>query len=304
MPLLLLLALLSALSTLPARALDLVASPLLINEGGTFGVTWNGAPAKDGDWIGLYSAGAPDSSPWVWVRYTWTLPAVVPPGAAYEFRLFCCYSFARLGVSNQVWVQDPSNPQPQPQQPQLPAAYDYSDTTWQPGPIIGGRNWSSPGSPEYDGVTFHVGGNVDYVTTQAAGPLPYGGKIRFRFRLHGGPLYGMVEPIASSGVFLHFQRAGDTWTGQGAYNCFRLWSHQDVSLSGKVGGDYEVEVPLTEQHWGGVFAGCSQAEFMAALSQVDKLGWTHLDAESKGHGNQAFAAGTRIEVLEYRVLNP
>jgi hypothetical protein len=291
-----------------SAAPELRASPPIINYGGIYGVTWNGAPGQNGDWIGLYTVGAPDSSPWLWVgaaahSYTWTLPAVVPPGANYEFRMFCCHSFTRLGTSNHVWVQDPNVtapvPTPEPAPDSTSVLHDYSNTTWQPGPMISGRNWSTPGAPEFDGVTFSAGGNVDYVTTPAQGPLPYSGKIRFRFRLHGGPLRGQVDG-GSSGVFLHFQRAGDTWSGQGAYNCYRLWNNRDVSLTGRVGGDYELDAILTEQHWGGVLSGCSQSEFMAALAHVDKVGWTHLDSQSKGHGNTG--NGARIEVLEYKVV--
>jgi hypothetical protein len=293
-------------------ALDIKASPTVINYAGTFGVTWNGAPGKPGDWLGIYTAGAPDSNPWMWVMaeapsWTWLTQAYYPVNANYEFRLFCCNSFQKLGTSNHVWVQDPNAPQPQPEpqpvpQPQPAAALqDYSNVAWQPGPIIGGRNYSSPGLAEFDGVTFHPGGNVDYVTTPVQGPLPYGGSVKFRFRLHGGPLRGEVDG-GSSGIFLHFQRAGDTWTAQGQYNCYRLWNNRDVSLTGLVGGDYEVESPLTEQHWSGVLSGCSQPEFQAALSGASVIGWTHLDSQSKGHGNTG--NGVRLEVLEFTVRGP
>jgi hypothetical protein len=292
-------------------ALDIKASPKIINYGGVTGVTVNGAPGKPGDWIGIFTYQAPDANPWVWVKaeassFTWALPAYLPVSTCYDFRLFSQWSFTRLGSSNCVWVQDPNapvqtpDPVPQPQ-PQQPITHDYSNVAWQPGPIIGGRNYSSPGLAEFDGVTFHPGGNVDYVTTPVQGPLPYGGSVKFRFRLHGGPLRGEIDG-GSSGIFLHFQRDGDTWSAQGQYNCYRLWNNRDVSLTGLVGGDYEVESPLTEQHWSGVLSGCSQAEFQSALSQASLIGWTHLDSQSKGHGNTG--NGVRLEVLEYTVRGP
>jgi hypothetical protein len=150
---------------------SLAASPPMINAGEIFGVTWNGAPAKAGDWIGLYTAGSPDTNPWLWVKaeapsYTWTLAATVPPNARYEFRLFCCSSFQKLGTSNQVWVQDPyaglppappPNPQPQPQPGNV--LYDYTDAVWYPGPVINGRQYSEGAVSQFQGaVNYPKGG--------------------------------------------------------------------------------------------------------------------------------------------------
>jgi hypothetical protein len=310
----LLLAALLALSV-EAKALELRASPSVINYGGVLGLTWNGAPGKPGDWVGLFTYQSPDANPWVWIKaeatsYTWVLPAYLPVSACYDFRLFSQWSFNKLGSSNCVWVQDPNQPvavEPAPAPDPAPAPapaplHDYTGALWTPGPNINGVQYSPNASPSVGGVTFPTNGEIDYVTTPAAGALPYGGKVRFRFRLHGGPLIGSTGSH-SSGLFLHFQQAGDNWTGQGAYNCYRQWSNEPVFLSGVTGPqEFEIEVPLTENHWGGVLSGCAQGQFQAALAGVAQIGWTHLDDQSKGHGNKTSVPGTRIEVLEYKVL--
>jgi len=300
-------------------AVSLVASPTIINVGGLFGVTWNGAPAEVGDWIGLYTAGSPDSSPWVWVMgeapsYTWTLPATVPPNANYEFRLFSKYSFNRIGTSNHVWVQDPNYatspvpvpvPQPDPQ-PTSGVLYDLTGAMWYPGPIINGVDYS-PGTPDYYVGTIgpwpHPPGEIDYVTTPAPGALPLYGRIVFRFRLKNGPLLGTVEPYSSAMIFLHIQRRGDTWSGQGQYDWYRAWSLDCTFLINVPEGAFTLNVPLTADQWGGVMSGAPHQDFANLLANADVLGFTFGDAQSKGHGNQN-STGATIEILEFKVYSP
>jgi hypothetical protein len=299
--------------------LDIKASPNVINYGGVTGVTVNGAPGKPGDWIGLFTYLAPDANPWVWVKaeapsFTWVLPAYLPVAACYDFRLFSQYSFNRIGSSNCVWVQDPNapvvvpapqpdpQPVPQPQPSDGSVIYDLTSATWNPGPIINGVNYSPGASSSYVraiGPWPAPPGEIDYVTTPAPGPLPYGGKIVFRFRLSNGPLLGTVDPVHIASLSLHIQRRGDNWSGQGGYAWYRAWSIEGTSLTNVPSGEFILSVPLTGEHWTGVFTAPHQ-DFASLLADADVIGFTFGDAQSKGHGNQN-SSGARVEILQYTV---
>jgi hypothetical protein len=296
---------------------DITASPSLINQQGTFGVTWNGMPGERGDWIGLYSVNAPDSNPWLWVQaeapsYTWTLPAVFPVGE-YEFRMFDDFSFDKIGESNALRIQDPyapfliddlpidTRPNPAPNPAPIDnsrVVYDLSNVMWDEG--APGRDASY-----YDGVSF-AGGEVNYVTTPVPGPLPYGGKLVATLKLTDGPLVSSdgVQPLNLVNLNFFIQRLGDDWTGRGAFNDYRQWGG-GIVLNDKADGTFVAEVPLLPQHWNGVFDAGSDAGFAATLANAWRIGWTHGDALSAGHGNaDAGGAPAKIEVVEFKILAP
>jgi hypothetical protein len=291
---------------------SLVASPDRINYGGLFGVTWNNAPGKSGDWVGLYTVGTPHTNPWVWVHaeapsYTWLTVAYLPVWTSYEFRLFCCNSFKLLGSSNYVWVQDPNyRPPPPPTEPE--PLYDLSDTSWNcaADAYVGLPNppTNNCPSPQYDGITWPSSGQVGYVVTGAPGALPYNGKIRFKFRLTGGPIKGGVEPTVISNVSIYLQRVGTNWfSGQGDANCQRMWGLNTLSLTNAPAKEYTMTTPLNERGWAGVLAGCDAGAVQATLNNPIVIGFTFGDSQSKGHGTTA-PAGTRIEVIEYKIFAP
>jgi hypothetical protein len=182
---------------------------------------------------------------------------------------------------------------PEPAPAAEPVVYDLSNVSW---------NEGAPGTDAtyFDGVSF-ASGTVSYVTTAAPGPLPYGGSIKLVFELTGGPLKSSTGQSDSAGVFLYIQRAGDDWSGQGAYNDYRLWSQREVWLGGVAEGIFEIEVPLTPEHWGGVVSDESAAGFSATLASPGALGFTLLNEIGKGKGSAA-DSDARITVLEYKVL--
>jgi hypothetical protein len=291
--------------------ISLVASPTIINAGGIFGLTWNGAPGQPGDWCGLFDADAPDTHPHLWVMaeapsYTWTLPAVFPPQRNYQFRMFSRYSFNKLGSSNHVWIQDPyaaqPDPQPTPQpQPSGSLLYDLTNAIWYPGPIINGQNYSPGAQSSYQRIIgpWPSPGEIDYITTPCPGPLPLGGKIIFRCRLSNGPLLGTVDPIAIANLNLHIRRRGDNWTGQGKYAWYRTWAIEGIVLNNIPSGEFELITPLTPEHWTGVFTAPNQ-DFAALLADPEDIGITCGDSQSKGHGVQN-STGATLEILKYEV---
>jgi hypothetical protein len=94
---------------------SLGASPASIAAGGSVTATWSGICApKSGDWIGLYTPGAPDTSYRTWRTTTgtasgsvpFTIPATLAPGT-YELRLFSSGGYTRLAVSGNIAVTAP-----------------------------------------------------------------------------------------------------------------------------------------------------------------------------------------------------
>jgi hypothetical protein len=94
---------------------SLSASPTSIAAGGSVTATWSGICApKSGDWIGLYTPGAPDTSYRTWRTTTGTasgsVPFTIPASLAagtYELRLFSSGSYTRLAVSGVITVTAP-----------------------------------------------------------------------------------------------------------------------------------------------------------------------------------------------------
>jgi hypothetical protein len=89
------------------------ASPTTVIHGGSVTASWSGVISPTtGDWIGLYSPGAPDNSPLAWRGTTGTgsgsvsfsIPASITPGT-YELRLFSNSSLARMATSSPITVQ-------------------------------------------------------------------------------------------------------------------------------------------------------------------------------------------------------
>jgi hypothetical protein len=283
-----------------------IVATTIMNIGQPFGATWTGMPGEPGDWVGLYSVGAPDTNPWLWIHgeddaYTWLLPGVFPPGD-YEFRMFDDYSFERIGTSNPVHLQDPSQPFVMVDDAPIDTrqiVHDYSNVSWAEG---------APGTDAFyfDGVSF-AAGEVNYVTTTPQGPLPYGGSIKMTLELTGGPIVwsDWNGSMTSAGAHVYIQKVGDDWTGRGEHNASRLWSHEPVWLSGETEGRFSVTVPLTEANFTGVFGPVTQSQFIATISNPANIGFTMFNGDGKGHGEIDFAGNDAfLRVIEYKVLAP
>jgi hypothetical protein len=171
--------------------------------------------------------------------------------------------------------------------------YDLSNVSWNEGA-------PNTDATYFDGVSF-ANGIVSYVTTSAPGPLPYGGTIHLTFELTGGPLKSSTGASDSAGVFLYMQRAGDDWSGQGAFNDYRLWSIKEVWLGGVESGTFTIEVPLTPEHWSGVLTEESASGFSGTLANPAVIGFTLLNEIGKGKGSAA-DSDAQIKIIEYKVL--
>jgi len=182
---------------------------------------------------------------------------------------------------------------------------------WNIGPVINGRNYSPGMAPSSaDGsFTFPVGApnsdhlvipSVHYVTK----PLSLVGKTRIRltFEIFGnGPFKSTELPDQLPPyVVLYFQRDGDNWSGTGAFESYRWWSNDFVTLAP---GIHTLEVPLTRDAWVSVTTNQSTAEdFAAAMAKASAVGFTFGGAGGKGHGAYSDTPGCQFILRGYRVF--
>jgi hypothetical protein len=182
---------------------------------------------------------------------------------------------------------------------------------WNIGPVINGRNYSPgmpPSSPD-GALTFPVGypnsdhaviSSVHYVTR----PLGLIGKTRVRmtFEIIGsGPFKSTELPDQLPPyVVLYFQRDGDNWSGTGAFESYRWWSNDFVTLAP---GVHTLEVPLTRDAWVSVTTNqASPQDFAAAMANASAVGFTFGGAGGKGHGAYSETPGCQFILHRYEVL--
>lgn len=187
-------------------------------------------------------------------------------------------------------------------------------SNWEIGPVINGRNYSvnmplNP-SPHPEGWYFDfpypdkAAGHVHYVTFRH-GSLSGKSRIIIRYRIEAEP--GVVfHPTNYPGMptilSLHFQRAGDDWSGRGRYETYRWWSTFRVH-SPLTPGEHELSVGLDE-NWTAVqtsSAATAPKAFRDAVRNADRVGFTLGGGDGYGHG--VYASGpARFVVTSFQVI--
>ena len=177
---------------------------------------------------------------------------------------------------------------------------------WTIGPVVRGKNYSvaMPPSPApVEGGLFGfefplVPGEVDYVTARADADLR-GRTLRFRFEIEGdGAFVASETPAVSARVRLHFQRAGDNWSGRGPYVDYRWWSRAFVELKP---GSHVLEVPVTPDAWFSVMGQGSLDGFEGAAREASEVGFT-FGGMFAGHGVSLTQGRARIRVSAFECL--
>jgi hypothetical protein len=185
-----------------------------------------------------------------------------------------------------------------------------SPAGWSIGPVINGRNYS-PGMPATmpdNGFDFPIGApnpdhtlipSVHYVTR----PMSLAGKtsISITFEVTGAGPYVSTElpdSIPDPYLCLHFQRAGDDWSGTGPMAAYRWYSNAQATIQP---GPGSLTVPLVRSEWVSVDNLASEADFAAALANTAVAGFTFGGAGGKGHGVYATTPGNHFTLTNYQV---
>jgi hypothetical protein len=182
---------------------------------------------------------------------------------------------------------------------------------WEIGPIIRGRDYSQ-GMPLHPTPRRQGGwqidlpqppGSVHYVTFRH-GSLAGKSRIVLRYRVEAAPGVRIVPataPALPSIVTLYFQRAGDDWSGRGAFEAYR-WYATFASQSPIAPGDHLLVAPL-DGNWTAVersSARTNPAAFRDSVAHADRVGFVLGGGDGYGHG--VFATGrARLVVTQFRV---
>jgi subtilisin family serine protease len=246
---------------------SLSASPASIAVGGSLTASWSNVCAPTGsDWIGLYRAGAPDTS-YLAARYTtgsasgsvpFAIPATLAPGT-YELRLFPNGGYARLAVSNSVTVTAPDGcvGASLSASPTSVSAGGSVTASWSGVCAPSGSDWIGlylPGAPDTSYLALRSG------TGTASGSVPFTipatlapGTYQLRLLANGG-----YTRLAASNNFTVTAPAGCTGTSLGA-------SPTSVAAGGSVTASWSGVCPPTTDDWIGLYrSGAPDSSYLAA----------------------------------------
>jgi hypothetical protein len=140
-------------------------------------------------------------------------------------------------------------------------------------------------------------GQVDYLTTGCNG-LEDARSIRLVYDLQGR---GKLKPVGDdefpARVRLHFQRAGDNWSGRGEYEHYRFWSTAFSDL--ELGSDILLECQLDPELWTGVYGRTNRDGFSSARRNAARVGLT-FGGMYAGHGVRAREGDVAFVLKEFR----
>lgn len=183
-------------------------------------------------------------------------------------------------------------------------------SAWDIGPTIEGRNYSenTPPSPSQirGGMAVDIPGapgSVHYVT-RASAPLAGAHRIVMRYRIDlapGAQIFARTAPGHPGMLTLYFQRAGDTWSGNGRYEAYR-WYATFATDHELAAGEHTMVAPL-DTRWTAVersSGATNPGGFAAALAETDRIGFVLGGGDGYGHG--VYASGpARIVVTDFHV---
>ncbi len=167
---------------------------------------------------------------------------------------------------------------------------------WDIGPVIRGRNYSV-GMPPHptqvrDGslsMEFPIAGagQVDALTT-AVGPLAGARRITLRYRVDAARRTRFMAdetPDQPATVSLYFQRAGDSWSGEGRFASYR-WYVPGRAVLPLTPGQHSITIGFNEI-WTNVNGQPSNAAgtgFAEAMQDTARIGIAFGSAARRSHG--------------------
>lgn len=175
-----------------------------------------------------------------------------------------------------------SKPRP-PFPPVVPPIAQGCGAGWTVNPLVSGVAYG-PTSCSPDG-------------RRLTGPLPYGATISVEFEIAGASTFvGAQEQGSFAYVSLFIQRAGDNWSGLGAFNEFRAYSVGVVPAAENLGnGRFVLSQQLVREQWVAVMDGGTEQGFRELLQNAERVGITFGTAQSgRAHGVCSGNASTQF----------
>lgn len=171
-----------------------------------------------------------------------------------------------------------------------PSTPPVAQSSWDFGPNINGKHFSvgMPSHPTVQGDGWYFDfpdakGQVDYVQWFGAPVLTGAKQLVLHYSVTGGGFVpSEVTDNRPATVGLQFQRKGDDWSGKGAMETYRWYSHQLPVLKA---GEFTLTVPLDISAWGDVYGKSDNlAAFNAALADISNIAVVFGNTSGAGHG--------------------
>lgn len=177
-------------------------------------------------------------------------------------------------------------------------------SAWEIGPWVRGKNYSvgMPATPR-DGrggslvVDFPRAGQGEWdAMTTGITSLDGVDTITVRYRIDAAPgtrFVAVETPNEAATVSIYFQRAGDNWTGRGAYGSYR-WYAGPSGIANLAPGEHTIRVRMDDP-WGSVDGKPSASrprEFADAKSNAATLGLAFGSNSRRSHGVAATGNAT------------
>jgi hypothetical protein len=135
-------------------------------------------------------------------------------------------------------------------------------------------------------------GSVHYVVRPPPGLLH--SRITLRFAVEGPGRLVPTEGGSPAAIRLFLQRRGDNLSAQGQYEHYRWWSRPMLLIP----GEHEMSYVLEPEEWTSVYGKHDPAGFIAALADLDVVGFT-FGGDFAGHGVYAPDGGSTFIVREW-----
>lgn len=198
-----------------------------------------------------------------------------------------------------------------------PAALDPMDpANWEIGPVVNGQSYSlgmplHP-SPHPDGKSAGwiidlptAPGSVNYVT-MPTGSLAGRTKVTMHYRIEAAPgvqIQPRNFPDRPSTLTLYFQRSGDNWSAQAAYEAYRWYAAFSTNSPIRTTAEDRVIEARFDGNWTAVLTSSranNPAGFEQALRETGRVGFVLGGGDGLGHGVNA-TGPARLVVTSFRL---
>ena len=143
-----------------------------------------------------------------------------------------------------------------------------------------------------------------HTLVRPTGPLPLGATMSVDFEISGASTFvGAQEQGSFAYVSLFIQRAGDNWSGAGAFNEFRAYSVNVVPAAENLGnGRYRLFQQLVRDQWVNVMTQGTEQGFLELLQNAERVGIVFGTAQSgRAHGVCSGNASTQFVLHGFTV---
>ena len=145
-----------------------------------------------------------------------------------------------------------------------------------------------------------------HTVVKDTGPLPAGATVTADFEITGADKFvGAQEQASPAAVSLFIQRAGDNWSGAGAFNEYRAYSVDVMPpefVTNLGNGRYVISQQLVRDKWVNVSDAGTEQGYQDLLQNAQRIGLVFGTAQSgRAHGVCSGNASTNFIMHSFTV---